>query len=184
MIDEDFNTAAADHDFDGIISRVSAGANPNAPVAGFGTLLIYAVTQGQQPLVEHLVRSGANVDLPDEKGNTPLIHAAGLGLQDIVEHLLEARANPLTANAAGVTAYEAARNAGRELETKFNDTAMSVDDVQSEFSRLARIASIVREAETQRRHDDAIASHVDACHGGVPSVVTISPPLRFKEPGA
>jgi hypothetical protein len=184
MIDEEFNTAAADHDFDGIMSRVSAGANPDAPVAGFGTLLIYAVTQGQQSLVEHLVRAGAHVDLPDDKGNTPLIHAARLGLQDIVEYLLEARANALVKNTSGVTAYEAARDAGKELETKFDDSTMSVDDVQNEFSRIARIASIIREAEPQRRLDDAIASHVDACHAGVPAAVTINQPIRFKEPGA
>ena len=194
MTDEFFKNAAADYNFDGIIAAVTAGADPDTKLKSHGTLLIYAVCQGQQGLAESLVRAGANIDLADKDGGTPLMHAAGYALHDMVESLLEAGADPLAVNANGKTARGAAYMASKSLEEEFNDGSMrSTTDLQVEASRLARIAKILEEAEGRRAKENEIKAREEAqrekdkavsdCHDGLCQNISVGQPLKLKTPG-
>ena len=130
-MNEKVAAAATDHDFPAIVDLVGGGASPDSSVPGFGTLLIYAVTQGQQELAEFLVGRGASVDRADDAGNTPLMHAARLCLPDIVSSLLERDASPLLRNNDGKNAFEAARAGAKSLTDEFNDTSMAVEDLEN-----------------------------------------------------
>jgi ankyrin repeat protein len=168
--------AAAAHDFDGIRALIREGASPNMPIPGFGTILIYAVCQGQQELAEYLVWAGARVDLADAQGDTPLHHAAQLGLQHIVESLLERNADPLLRNKSNETPYDVSRSAACTLEDQFDASAMSDDDRENAFSRFGRIATLLKDAGAEAHKQQAIA----ACHDGIREDMIVRAPLKFK----
>ncbi len=171
--------AIADHAFDEIIALVRRGASPDWARNGGETLLIHAVSQGQRGLVAALIEAGANPDLADSGGDTPLIHAARHNLHSIVEDLLERQACPLKRNGRGESSLDVARLASKALALTFNDTNMSIDQIQHDFSRIERIARRLADAADEASERNAISD----CHGGLSQTMTVTPPLKFRPKG-
>lgn len=67
------------------------------------TALHFAVTGGNQAIVEWLLSVGADPNVQTEVGDTPLHQAVGRGQPGIIRLLLEQGADPHLRNAAGVT---------------------------------------------------------------------------------
>ncbi|TAL38914.1 MAG: ankyrin repeat domain-containing protein [Alphaproteobacteria bacterium] len=181
-LQEKLEAAADSHDFGEIEALVAAGASPDSGLRGFKSLLIYAVAQGQRDLTTSLLSAGASTELADDAGNTPLMHAARLCLHELVVSLLEGGANPLAKNSDGQTAFDAARAGAKDLTSQFNDTAMSVDDLENSIARYGRIAGALKEAE-EAEIEAAKMKEIAACRDGLHEDITVRSPLRLKTPG-
>ena len=190
MSAEEFNQAAAArkiakaaerHQFDIIHGLVNDGASPDTDVPGFGSLLIYAVTQGQRTLAAFLLDKGASLDLADSAGDTPLMHAARQGQDEIVEFLLDRGANPLAKNKGGKTATGAATEGLKAQMDEFNkNEMMGISDIQSSTNRFERIGLMLKEAKVEEIKKREISS----CHDGLGADMSIRPPLKYKTPEA
>ncbi|MEZ0226622.1 MAG: ankyrin repeat domain-containing protein [Alphaproteobacteria bacterium] len=189
MSAEEFNQAAAEkkiakaavrHQFDIIRRLVNGGASPDTDVPGVGSLLIYAVLQGQRTLAAFLLDKGASPNLADGAGDTPLMHAARQCQDEIVELLLEQGADPLAKNKDGTTAIGAATEGVKSMMNAFNDNEMmGISDIQSANSRFERIGLMLKEAKVEETKKREISS----CHDGLDTDMPIRPPLKLKTPG-
>lgn len=185
---EEFNQAAAakkiakaakGHQFDKLRKLVNDGASPDTDVPGFGSLLIYAVTQGQRELAKFLLDKGASLDLADGAGDTPLMHAARQCQDDIVELLLERGANPLAENKDGKTATGATTEGAKSLMDTFNEnTMMGISDIQSAMNSFERIGRMLKEAKVEETKKREISSY----HAGLSTDMAIRPPLKYRTP--
>lgn len=69
-------------------------ANVNNQDAKGQTILLFAVTHNEQPLVEKLLQAGANPDIAEKGGITPLFFAVAKGITPMVKLLLTYKSNP------------------------------------------------------------------------------------------
>jgi ankyrin repeat protein len=168
----DVSAAAERHDFIAVLDFVRGGVHPDTPVAGHGSLLIYATTQGQKELAGRLITLGAKINLGDAAGNTALHHAAYLGMPDMVEYLLQRGAVARLLNGAGEDAAARAKQGAQALQLQFNgDDTMSVDDLQNSFQRFGRVALIIEEAQSTQ-----------LIHKGIPDDIAALPRFKIKKP--
>ncbi len=72
----------------------------------YDTPLLLAVRQGNEKIVETLLRAGANPDLSDKHQVTPLMEASGRDYTEIVNLLLDAGADPDLRDSRGRTAED------------------------------------------------------------------------------
>lgn len=167
--------AAESHDFEGIAGLLRNGANADAGIPGHGPLLVYAVRQGNEGLVDSIAAAGADINAPDAQGDTALIWAARHGLFDILEKLLSKGADPLHLNAAGEDGIAAAKASARAFG---NDPNILDEDLENAFARLGRATSILERAQEQARKTRTI----DSCHAGLENSLVIGAPLKFRIP--
>ncbi|KAJ8123639.1 hypothetical protein O1611_g9544 [Lasiodiplodia mahajangana] len=81
-------------------------ADPNhdmAPSIGWGSLLHFAVGNGREAIVIHLLKHGADIETRDGEQNTPLLLAASTGNLAIFQHLVNAGADINVQNEWGGT---------------------------------------------------------------------------------
>jgi ankyrin repeat protein len=86
---------------------VQNGSDIDASHGMEGSALQFAISRGDQTMVELLISIGASVDTPNVIGETAL-HTAVLGNEELVRILLQAGANPNAINSAGFTPYDTA----------------------------------------------------------------------------
>ncbi len=96
---------------------IEAGVDVNQTYFGF-SLLYGAAWEGDNNLVEMLIRAGAEIDYKytgedlEKAGITPLIAAASRGIKEVVVQLLEAGADPNIVDGKGKNASDYSREKG------------------------------------------------------------------------
>ncbi|MDZ7719148.1 MAG: ankyrin repeat domain-containing protein [Balneolaceae bacterium] len=96
------------NDIRSISEYVQEGVNINAKNSKGNTPLHYAISDGNEKLVNHLIELGANVNEMNANHNTPLTIAIIRDRNEIVDILLRAGANPNLGNSDKMTATHVA----------------------------------------------------------------------------
>ncbi|MGH8106446.1 MAG: ankyrin repeat domain-containing protein [Arenimonas sp.] len=115
----------AEHgDLVGVLTALSAGADPNqADDAGY-TPLHAAVHHGHLEVIKHLISVSNNVNVADKHGNGPLWTAVSITTKErkieIVELLLAAGSDPDHQNIYGKSPRQVVTGTGPEFEKLFN----------------------------------------------------------------
>lgn len=111
--DRDLTSAVIHGDANAVVVALARGADPNAQIAGDGTLLHLAVIAGCLETVEQLINSGARLNARDGRGWTPL-HFAGFANDDpkLIDRLLAAGADINVRDRNGMTPLDCASAMG------------------------------------------------------------------------
>jgi ankyrin repeat protein len=104
----------ASPDLAAIRKAISEGADVNAKMNWGAAAIIYAATNGQEGVVDLLIRSGANLEERTYYGYTALMYAAMSGHGKVVDRLLKAGADPFASDVTGQTARQYAATAGHD----------------------------------------------------------------------
>ena len=102
-------SAAAGGDYNGVMTAVQLGADPNVRDRVWRTPLGWAARNGHRSVASYLLSHGAQVDVKDAQGDTPLMSAAASSRFELVALLVAHGANPLPRDAQGRDALLLAR---------------------------------------------------------------------------
>jgi hypothetical protein len=116
-LNADVNSAAAGGDYNGVMTALQLGANPNTRDRVGRTPLGWAARGGYTRVAAYLLEHGAAINAIDNEGYTPLMWAARAGQFETVALLVSHGANPLVRNAQGQDALSLA-HASREWRSQ------------------------------------------------------------------
>jgi ankyrin repeat protein len=110
---DEFVRAMATHRTSVIDLYFASHMNPNARAKQDRPLILAAVLQQDQEIVQRLLHAGACVDLADESGMTPLMAAAMAGDTELIQTFLALATNPAAVDHNGRSAFHYAVGAGK-----------------------------------------------------------------------